>query len=114
MVQDMDSYRLVRDGDDYVVRAMIAGDKTAEWGNVYSFNLSPFELVDFVPANYFNSTHPDALFVQKLVIVRHTDSGRHILAGNMLKSFEAGVMTVRNVSENELPGVVQTLFGLEL
>ena len=118
VVQDHDSYRLIRNDEDYVVQAMISGDKghgdPSSWGNAYSFNLSPFELVDFVPANYYNSTHPDALFVQKLVIMRHTETGRHILAGSMLKSFEAGVMMVRNVPGDEISGVVRELFGLEL
>ena len=111
--QDRDTYRLIRDGDDYVVQAIIAGDK-AEWGNAYSFNTSPFDLVDFVPANYYNSTHPDAVFVQKLLLVRHTATGRHILAGSMLKSFADGAMTIRTVKEDELPGLVKDLFGLQL
>ena len=111
--QDHDTYRLIHDGDDYVVQAIIAGDKS-EWGNLYSFNTSPFELVDFVPANYYNSTHPDAVFVQKLLLVRHTATGRHILAGHSLKSFEDGVMTIRSVHPDELAATVQNLFGLEL
>ena len=111
--QDRDTYRLIRDGDDYIVQAIISGDK-AEWGNAYSFNTSPFDLVDFVPANYYNSTHPDAVFVQKLLLVRHTKTGRHILAGSLLKSFEDGAMTIRSVDKNELPGLVADLFGLQL
>ena len=116
--QDRDLYRLVRDGGDYVVQGIIAGDKPSAdeqtWGNLYSFNLSPFELVDFVPANYYNYSHPDAVFVQKLLIVRHTQTGRHILAGHMLKSFDNGVMTIRSLAATDLPGVVQNLFGLSL
>ena len=43
-----------------------------------------------MPANYLNSTHPDAIFVQKLLVVLHAPEGRSILLDNHLKTFRQG------------------------
>lgn len=111
--QDFDTYRIVRDGDVLTIETQLGGDEEG-WNGLYSFNLSPFELCDFIATNYYNSTHPDAVFVQKLLLVRHTATGRHVLFGDALKTYAEGRLTERQVSQAELPGVVRALFGLEL
>lgn len=108
--QDYDTYRLiVRDGE-YIVQAQMQDG----WDNLYSFNLDGFELCDFVPANWFNSTSPDSIFTQKRLIMRHTDDGRILLVDNHLRVFAGGEATERTVTADELPGVVEDLFGIAL
>jgi N-hydroxyarylamine O-acetyltransferase len=51
-----------------------------------------------VPANYLNSTHPDAIFVQKLLIVLHDQTGRKILFGDMLKTVANGRVETQTIS----------------
>ena len=64
---------------------MLKAWRDGGWQNQYGFDLSPQEWIDFAPANYLNSNHPDAIFVQKRVVVLHSERGRAILVGNTLK-----------------------------
>lgn len=83
-----------------------------EWANQYAFNLSPQEWVDFAPANYLNSTHPDAIFVQKRVVVLHQPAGRMILVGDALKTITASGTETRQLAPDEIQHVLGSLFGL--
>lgn len=80
--QDDDFFRLSSDdGKNYIMQALVDG----EWVNQYGFDLHAQEWIDFMPANYLNSTHPDTIFVQKLLVVKHNPLGRKILLDNRLK-----------------------------
>ncbi|AOJ39738.1 acetyltransferase [Burkholderia lata] len=109
VVQDCDTFRLSRDGrGDYLLQAKVEG----EWANQYGFDLSPQEWVDFVPANYLNSTHPEAIFVQKLLVVLHRPDGRLILLGDVLKTVTDGHTEKRQLAEEEVAQVLEERFGL--
>ncbi len=109
IAQDFDVFRLSKTSEhDYLLQASVGG----EWTNQYEFNLSPQEWIDFVPANYLNSTHPDAVFVQKLLIVLHDPKGRSILFGNLLKTHEYGVINKITVEQNEIASMLLKKFGL--
>lgn len=82
------------------------------WANQYGFNLSAHEFIDFISANYLNSTHPDVIFVQKLLLVKHHPDGRDILLGNRLKRIHRGVVEVQELLDDEVAQVVQQGFGL--
>jgi N-hydroxyarylamine O-acetyltransferase len=110
LVQDFDTFRLTQEGNgEYVLKARVEGD----WVNQYAFDLSPQEWIDFVPANHLNSTHPEAIFVQKLLVVRHHPDGRSILLGDMLKTVKSGMVEKRVVASNQVAGVLSEIFGLE-
>lgn len=107
--QDFDTFRLTRNAHgEYLLQAKVEG----EWANQYGFDLSPQEWVDFVPANYLNSTHPDAIFVQKLLIVQHHPKGRHILLGDVLKTITAKGVEVQWLAEDEIADVLKARFAL--
>lgn len=107
--QDFDVFRLSKTSErDFLLQAIADG----EWANQFEFNLSPQEWIDFVPANYLNSTHPDAIFVQKLLVVLHNPQGRNILFGNMLMTIEHGVKNNSTVAQDELASVLSDSFGL--
>lgn len=109
--QGFDTFQLLLKPDGYyVVQAQIDG----EWVSQFEFNLSPFELLDFVPHNYFNSTHPDAVFVQKLLIIQHTESGRNILFGDQLKTYHEGTLHTQTIPAHAIGSTVQAVFGLEV
>ncbi|MBK0033318.1 arylamine N-acetyltransferase [Erwinia sp. S43] len=103
--QDFDTFRLSRDAKgEYLLQAKVEG----EWCNQYGFDLTPQEWIDFAPANYLNSTHPDAIFVQKLVIVQHLPEGRVILLGNMLKTVTANGVEKRQLTDDEMSSLLKT------
>ena len=111
IAQDDDTFMMTL-GDDgfYVLRAKVDG----QWTNQYAFDLSPQEWVDFVPANYLNSTHPEAIFVRMTVAVLMTEAGRKILGGDSLKIVEHGRTEKRTVAPNELAGILAREFGLTM
>lgn len=107
--QDNDFYMLSKTNEhEYLLKARIDG----EWSNQYGFDLAPQEWIDFVPANHFNSTHPDTIFVQKLLVVLHNPAGRDILLDDVLKTVHNGETTKRNVSSEERLLLLKNKFGL--
>ena len=110
VAQDDDRFMLTMNGCEYVLKALVGG----EWIDQYGFDLSPQEWIDFMPANYLNSTHPEAIFVQKLLVVRHTPAGRAILFGDTLKTVSQGEVQQRTVAAEELDRVLADVFGLSV
>lgn len=107
--QDYDSYRLLAsESGGYLLQTQQEND----WANQYEFNLSLHEWVDFVPANNLNSTHPDTIFVQKLLVVLHTPAGRKILFGDTFKTVERGVTTKGVIGAEDIPRLLREEFGL--
>ena len=107
--QDHDQFMLTQAGDEFVLKAFVDD----AWANQYGFNLSAQEFIDFMPANYLNSTHPDAIFVQKLLLVKHRPDGRDILLGNRLKRVHLGTVEVQELSDDEVADVMKQRFGLQ-
>lgn len=108
--QDSDVFMLSKaDNQEYLLKAWVNG----EWLNQYGFNLYPQEWIDFTPANYLNSTHPDAIFVQKLLVVLHTPSGRKILFGDSLKRVEHQNVIQQTVPPEQTTSILAEEFGLK-
>lgn len=109
--QDHDTFQLSpADGGEYVLKAWVEG----QWANQYGFDLGHQEWVDFLPANWLNSTHPETLFVKHLIVMRQTPDGRHILMDDRLKTVERGETTVRQLGLDERGTVLRQVFGLAL
>lgn len=106
--QDNESFKLTQTGSNYLLQAQ-SGD---EWLNQYEFNLAEQEWIDFAPANYLNSTHPDAIFVQKHLIILHTPQGRKMLVGDVFKSIEDGQVKQQTVSPESVTDLLFHEFGL--
>jgi len=107
--QDDDVFRLAcSDGKNFTLQALTKG----EWVNQYGFDLYPHELLDFIPANYFNSKSPDAVFVQQFLVVKHDELGRTILSGNRLRRVEKGESTLTELSPEAIFTTLKTEFGL--
>lgn len=110
VVQGCDTFMLSQEGGDIVLKAQVDG----AWANQYGFNRCPVEWVDFSPANWLNSTHPDAVFMQKPLIVVFTANGRNILFGDRFKQIADGVTTQKTVSAAEQAGILADYFRLRL
>ena len=109
VAQDSDIFRLTLDDrDGYVLKARVEG----EWAPQFAFDLSPQEWIDFAPANYLNSTHPEAIFVQKLLVVLHQESGRVILLDDLLKTVTHDRIEKKQLARDEVSEVLSSLFGL--
>lgn len=107
--QGFDSYLLERAGEqEYILKAKVEG----EWADQYAFDLWPHEWVDFMPANWLNSTHPDTLFVKHLIVMRQTPEGRMVLFNGKLKTYHQGQVATRRVPQEEVAGILRDTFGL--
>ncbi len=109
--QDFDQFKLtLQNTGEYLAQAKVG----AEWQNQYEFNLSRQLWIDFAPANYMNSTHPGAIFVQKLLLIHHHPLGRNILLGNSLKTITKDKTEVKEIEASQLSAVIKSHFNLEL
>lgn len=109
VLQGCDTFRIMHsEGSEYVLQALVDG----AWTSQYAFDLSEQEWIDFIPANHFNSTHPDTVFVQKLLVIRQNPAGRKILFGDTLTSIAYGQRTSRQIDPAECPGLLSEHFGL--
>jgi N-hydroxyarylamine O-acetyltransferase len=93
--QDFDQFRLTTEPSGaYVVQALVDG----QWLSQFGFEPYASEWVDFMPANYLNSTHPDTIFVQKLLVIKHHEQGRDILLGDQLKQIRADGTVIQQLN----------------
>jgi N-hydroxyarylamine O-acetyltransferase len=107
--QDDDYFQLLSsDGRNFILQAMVDG----QWTNQFEFDLYPHDLLDFIPANFFNSKNPDTVFVQKLLVVKHNPHGRKILLGNRLKIIEKGVSRIEDYLPEDIPVLLEKEFGI--
>jgi N-hydroxyarylamine O-acetyltransferase len=97
------------DESKYRLKAFVEG----EWVDQYEFDLYPQEWIDFIPANHLNSTHPDTIFVKKLLVVLHNPTGKEILMGDTLKTVRNGITTKQFVGPENLIDILAGKFGLE-
>jgi len=107
--QDFDTFMLSKINQrEYLLQALVEG----KWADQYAFDLSPQEWIDFAPANYLSSTHPDAIFVQKLVVVLHNPKGRISLTGDTLKTVIEGRVEKQAIRPEEKAAILNSRFGL--
>jgi len=107
--QDFETFKLNKSPEgDYLLQSLVDG----AWKNLYEFNLSPQEWVDFEPANYLNSTHPDSIFVRSLMVVRQSPTGKDVLLGDRFKSVFEGKSEEYRVRQQEIPALLQEKFSL--
>lgn len=107
--QDHDLFMLEKlETGEYLLKARVEG----VWANQYAFDLHSWEWIDFAPANYLNSTHPDAIFVQKRLVIIQNLAGRTILLGNSLKTIQNGVINKTEIEDEQVKGALETYFDL--
>jgi N-hydroxyarylamine O-acetyltransferase len=73
-----ESFRLLREGAQYVLQASVRG----EWRALYCFNLQAQLPVDYEPVNWYLSTHPQSRFVNNLIAARSEPGRRYNLLNN--------------------------------
>ena len=108
--QDNETFMLDQnERGEYVLKALVKG----EWANQFGFDLYPMEWIDFSLPNYYNSTHPDAVFVQRYLIMQQRKNGRTLLSGNQLKQWCGDQETVTEITAEQLDEVLWREFGLK-
>ncbi len=107
---DSDTFTLVKTEDDEFLLQILVGK---EWSNLYSFNLAPQRWIDFKPANYYNYSHADSFFTQKLIVVLQNPLGKKILFKNSVKSVSNGKSEIISFEDEDLKTILETEFHLK-
>jgi N-hydroxyarylamine O-acetyltransferase len=71
------------------------------------------EMIDFMPVNYYNSTHPDAVFVQRYLVMLQRADGRTLLSGNQLKQLRGDQEEITEITPEQLDDVLWREFKLQ-
>lgn len=109
ITQDDDCFMLTRDdAGNHLLKTLIRG----QWAEQYEFDLSAQQWVDFIPANHFTATHPDSLFVNNLVLVIYTQTGRKIMFNQTLKLINNGQQQEQIIQPGDMPRVIKDEFNL--
>jgi N-hydroxyarylamine O-acetyltransferase len=110
--QGPDSFRLRGEaGPTYVLEALLAG----RWQDLYSFTLEPFELVDYEPYNFWNSTSPDVRWTQQKVCTIPTNDGRVVAVDAEFKIHSReNTQTIQAKTNAEYLRLIRDYFGLEI
>lgn len=104
------SYRLMREGDSWVLQAQ----QGQTWQDQYAFNLEPHFHVDYEVANHYTSTHPSSSFVRTLTAQRPTPEARYILRNRQFSERRGDDMTIRTIADDdELLQLLAKTFGLK-
>lgn len=107
--QDNETFMLDKnERGEFVLKALVKG----EWANQFGFDLQPMEMIDFMPVNYYNSTHPDAVFVQRYLVMLQRPDGRTLLSGNQLKQLRGDQEEITEITPEQLDDVLWREFAL--
>jgi arylamine N-acetyltransferase len=105
-------FRIVEDGNEFVLQSKGAGD----WEALYGFVPEPVPLIDVETSNWYISTNPRSPFVSGLMVSLLSDDGQYALLGDrdglsLAEGSPAGE-TVTPLSIDELPELLADRFGL--
>lgn len=108
----LEPFRLRQEGDDWRMQANVRGD----WFTLYRFDLQPHELIDYVVANHYVSTHPASRFVHHLIAARTAADRRLTLLDREFTVRRVGAEPERRVLRDtqELRRVLEEQFLLRL
>ncbi len=84
-----------------------------EFRDLYSFDLSPMEWIDFELANYFNSTSPKTVFTNKKMVLIQKEDERVFLIDNELKIIKSGRVEKITINDDEYNYTLKHYFGIE-
>lgn len=116
-------YRVVRQGDTYLLRAEVAG----EWRAMYRFDLQPQEGIDLELGNWYVATHPESSFHGRLTAARTGTGLRKTLQGNRftvhrlgarsehrsLRRVEDAIAVLRDEFDIRVPAIPELNLALE-
>ncbi len=84
------------------------------WMDLYAFLPEPRPDVDFEMGNWYTSSFPKSRFLVTLTAQRTTLEARYILRNLKLEVDQEGGWEVRDLCREEVPGVLDRVFGLQI
>jgi Arylamine N-acetyltransferase len=105
-------FRLLVQGDGYVLQALVAG----AWQTLYEFDLQPQQRADYEMACWYLCHHPDSRFVRQLLAARVDGTVRYGLLDRAFSVHRPGQPSERRTLDgaDALFEVLETRFGVAL
>jgi arylamine N-acetyltransferase len=104
-------YRVVEQGDGYVLQAQIRD----QWQSLYIFTTRPVPAIDREVGSWYVSTHPKSGFVTGLSVSLITDDARWNLRGRNLAIHSAGdTERIRFATAADVLNALTERFGIDL
>jgi N-hydroxyarylamine O-acetyltransferase len=108
--QPQGRYRVAAEGGLRVLQS----EQPGGWADLYAFEPTPREPVDFEVANWFTSTHPESRFVKTLTAQLILADGRRILRGLDYTEVRGGEARHRTLAVPEIPALLREAFDLAI
>ena len=107
-----ETFRLARDGGDYLSQANVRGD----WRTLYSFDLQEQLLPDIEVANFYVAQHPESPFRSRLIAARRAgDRTLKLRDRELTIQHRSGSREKRELeSVAELRAALDELFGIDV
>lgn len=84
------------------------------WRRFYGFTEEPQLNIDYVMPSFWCEKHPDSPFTSAYMLSIKTPDGRKTLDGNVFRVFAGEEITETALTDAEIPGVLDTVFGIRL
>jgi N-hydroxyarylamine O-acetyltransferase len=110
-VQGNRSYRLDSENDTLTLLQRIAD---GDWKPQYRFTLVPHVYKDYEEMCHYQQTSPESHFTQRVICSRLTPEGRITISDKRLITTSGDRRDERDVSDEEMPGVLQERFGIRM
>lgn len=108
-------YRLVPEGEHYVLQRRPEDSSPDAWQPQYRFTLQPHTYADYAAMCHYQQTSPDSHFTQRRVCTRITPDGRITLSGQRLIISRHGERQEQELAdEAAVLAALREYFGIEL
>ena len=104
-------YRL--DRDDFY-GWVISDWHRGAWRRFYGFTEEPQLNIDYVMPSFWCERHPDSPFTSAYMLSIKTPDGRKTLDGNIFRVFAGEDVTETTLTDEEIPGVLDSVFGIRI
>lgn len=107
----LEPFRVESSADGWTVLVQIG----EIWKPLYDLSRLALDPVDYVPSNWFTSTHPDSPFKQHLMVACATRDARYsLLDARLTVRHRDGTQETRSLDANALSNALSEHFGLEV
>ena len=84
------------------------------WRPFYGFTEEVQLNQDYVMPSFWCEKHPDSPFIKANMLSLKTETGRVTLDGNTFRQFDGDTVTEKELTDAEIPTILDTVFGIRL
>ncbi|MBR5445237.1 MAG: arylamine N-acetyltransferase [Clostridia bacterium] len=85
-----------------------------QWRPFYGFTEEVQLNLDYIMPSFWCEKHPDSPFTKANIISLKTDTGRFTIDGNTYRCFDGDTVTEKELTDDQIPAVLDEVFGIRL